>query len=283
MKSILPLRLPLLTVLIMELGLSAHAIMWEDFSLYSYGIPLTEGFAAGPNSPWGRFGAATADNMIADYVGVDGTIGGDYPVVWLPAANNGNLVYHFPTTTNLSIPAGFRVQLRIDKATPVPTKVVGVFEEANGNIWGTIPALKPVLTNDTFQMFTFHFTPDQTELLVAVVPTPVFSLADVINIRVRFETAGGWGTNHIYIDNFESLPAAPAITGITATPGGAVKITFSCPEGEAADFAIERNPTVDATVPWATDPDALVQSTGTGTFEAHTAALGAVQFYRVRR
>jgi hypothetical protein len=254
--------------------------MWDDFSSYPYGIPLTQGFAAGPNSPWGRFGAATADNMIADFVGVDGSMGGDYPVLW-SIGNNGNLVYHFPTVTNLTIPAGFRVQLRIDAATPVPTYVVGVFEEANGNIWGTIPALKPVLTNTDYQTFDFQFTPAQTEELVAAT-TNAFSLADVIDIRVRFENSGGYGTNHIYIDNFQSLPLPPLITGITATPGGAVAISFTCPEGDAPDFGIDQAAAVGPAALWTPDTNASVQDTGPGTFEADTLASGQAQFYRVR-
>ena len=282
MKTMLSYRICLLAAFLFQLCPGAQAVMWDDFSTYPYGIALTQGFPAGPNSPWGRFGAATADNMIADFVGVGGSMGGDYPVLWTPAANNGNLVYHFPTVTNLTVPAGFRVQLRIDAATPVPTQVVGIFEEANGNIWGTIPALKPVLTNDTFQMFAFQFTPAQTEELVATT-TNAFSLEDVIDIRIRFENAGGYGTNHIYIDNFESIPLAPVITGITATPGGAVTITFTCPEGDVPDFAIDQTAALGVTASWAPDPNALVQNTGTGTFQVDTIVSGDMQFYRVRR
>ena len=282
MKTVTFPRISVIAALLFPLSLSTQAVMWDDFSSYPYGIALTQGYVAGPNSPWGRFGAATADNLVADYVGVDGSMGGDYPVIWTHVGNNGNLVYHFPTATNLSASAGFRVQLGIDAATPVPTQVVGVFEEANGNIWGTIPALKPVLTNTTLQMFAFQFIPAQMEELV-VATTNAFSLADVIDIRIRFENAGAYGTNHIYIDNFESLPLPPVITGITATPGGAVKITFTCPEGEATDFAIDQAAAVGGTTSWAPDPNAVVQSTGTGTFEADTTASGDAQFYRVRR
>jgi len=282
MQTFLSIRISVLAVLITQLCVTAQAVMWDDFESYPYAAALTQGYDAGPNSPWGRFGAATADNMICDFVGVDSSKGGDYPVVWTAVGNNGNLVYHFPTVTNLSGPAGFRVQVRIDQATPVPTKVVGVFEEANGNIWGTIPALKPVLTNDTFQTFTFHFTPAETELLVGSAAN-AFSLADVLNIRIRFENAGAYGTNHIYIDNFESLPAAPVITGISVSPSGAVKITFTCPEGDATEFGIERTASVGAAVSWAPDSAAVIQSTGTATFEASTTASSGMQFYRVRR
>jgi hypothetical protein len=281
MKTVLPNRICILAALVLQLCPRAQAVMWDDFSTYPYGIALTQGFAAGPNSPWGRFGLATADNMVSDFVGVGGSMGGDYPVLW-SLGNNGNLVYHFPTPTNLSVPAGFRVQLRINAATPVPTQVVGIFEEANGNIWGTIPALKPVLTNDAFQLFAFQFTPAQMELLVAGTST-AFSLADVIDIRIRFENAGGYGTNHIYIDNFESIPLAPVITGITTTPGGAVTITFTCPEGDVPDFAIDQTAAFGATASWAPDPNAVIQNTGTGTFQVDTMASGDRQFYRVRR
>ena len=255
--------------------------MWDDFSSYQYGTQITTGPSVGTNSPWARFGAATADNMVADFVGVDGSMGGDYPVLWR-LGNNGNLAYYFPTVTNLAAPAGFRVLLRIDAPTPVPTYVVGVFEEANGNIWGTIPALKPVLTNTDFQTFDFQFTPAATEELV-VITNSAFSLADVIDIRVRFENAGGYGTNHIYIDNFQSLPLPPLITGITATPGGAVQISFSCPDGDPTEFGIDQSAAVGATAFWTPDTNAVVESTGPGTFEADTTASDSAQFYRVRR
>jgi hypothetical protein len=281
MKAMLSCRIAILAAVVSPLCCSVQAVMWDDFQSYPYGIALTQGFAAGPDSPWGRFGGATADNMIADFVGVDGTMGGDYPVLW-SLGNNGNLVYHFPTVTNLTAFGGFRVQLRIDAATPVPTQVVGVVEEANGNIWGTIPALKPVLTNDAFQMFVFHLTPEQTEELV-VTTTNAFSLEDVIDIRVRFENAGGYGTNHIYIDNFESIPVPPVITGITATPGGAVTIAFTSTDGDVPDFAVEQSSAVGAASSWALDPNATIQSTGPGTFEADTTASGDAQFYRIRR
>jgi hypothetical protein len=282
MNTFLSIRIPVVAGLLGQLCLSAQAVMWDDFESYPYGIALTQGYTPGPNSPWGRFGAATADNMICDFVGVDSSKGGDYPVVWTPVGNNGNLVYHFPTGTNLSVPAGFRVQLRIDQTTPVPTKVVGVFQEANLNIWGTIPALKPLLTNDTFQTFAFRFTPSEMELLDGTSPDP-FSLTNVINIRIRFENAGAYGTNHIYIDNFESLPAAPVITGIGVSPAGAVKITFNCPEGEAAEFGLERTGSVGGAISWEADGGAVIQSTGTGSFEASTTTFGGTQFYRVRR
>ncbi len=255
--------------------------MWDNFESYPEALQLTQGYLPGPNSPWGRFGVATADNLIAEYIGVGGSMGGDYPVLW-SLGNNGNLVYHFPTVTDLSVPAGFRVQLRIDAATPVPTQVVGVFEEANGNIWGTIPALKPVLTNTTFQMFTFHFTPAQMEELVAVT-TNAFSLADVIDIRIRFENSGAYGTNHIYIDNFESLPLAPVITGITRGPGDAVQVTFTCQDAVASDFVLERTTALSSTTLWEPDPNAVIQGIDATTFQADTTTPDAAQFYRVSR
>ncbi len=261
--------------------LSARAVMWDDFQSYPEALQLTSGFSAGPNSPWGRFGAATADNLIAEYIGVGGSMGGDYPVLW-SIGNNGNLVYHFPVATNLSATPGFRVQLRVDAATPVPTRVVGVFEEANGNIWGTIAALKPVLTNDTFQAFTFHFTPAETELLAAGTSTN-YSLADVIDIRIRFENAGGYGTNHIYIDNFESLPPPPVITGLTRGPADAVQIMFTCSEGVASDFVLESATAVGPAAIWGADPNAIIQGLDATTFQLDTTSSDATQFYRLSR
>jgi hypothetical protein len=280
MKNLFLVRLALVS---MAFGgcLSARAVMWDDFESYPEALQLTQGFAAGPNSPWGRFGAATADNLIAEYIGVGGSMGGDYPVIW-NLGNNGNLVYHFPVVTNLSAAPGFRVQLRVDAATPVPTSIVGVFEEANGNIWGTIPALKPVLTNDAFQAFTFHFTPAENELLVAGT-SPDFSVADVINIRIRFENSGAYGTNHIYIDNFESVPLSPVITQITRGPAEAVQVIFTCPDGVASDFVLERATALSATTLWEPDPNAVIQGIDATTFQADTTTPDASQFYRISR
>jgi hypothetical protein len=280
MKPLFLARLSLIA-LTCSFCLTSRAVMWDDFESYPEGLQLTQGFAAGPNSPWGRFGAATADNLIAEYIGVGTSMGGDYPVLW-SIGNNGNLVYHFPVTTNLTATPGFRVQLRVDAPTPVPTHIVGLFEEANGNIWGTIAALQPVLTNDSFQAFTFHFSPAATELLSAGSSTN-FSLADVIDVRLRFENSGGYGTNHIYIDNFESLPASPVITSLTRGPADAVQVIFSCPDGTASDFVLERTSALSDSTVWQADPNAVIQGIDATTFEADTTTPAAAQFYRLRR
>jgi hypothetical protein len=278
MKKLFLVRLALIA---MAFGgcLSMRAVMWDDFVSYPEAFQITQGVPPGPNSPWGRFGAATDDNLIADYVGVGGSIGGDYPLRW-SQGNNGNLIYYFPTVTNLSVPAGFRVQLRIDAVTPVPTQVVGAFQETNGNVWGTIQALKPVLTNTTLQMFAFQFTPAQTERLDGVA-TNAFSLTDVINVRIRFENSGGNGTNHIYVDNFESLPLPPVITQITRGPGDAVRVTFTCQDGVASDFVLERATTLGPSTLWEPDPNAIVQGIDATTFQADTVTADTAQFYRV--
>ncbi|MCX6927239.1 MAG: hypothetical protein NT154_29155 [Verrucomicrobia bacterium] len=272
-----------LSLLVIAFGpcLSARALIWDDFSTYPNGLQLTQGYLAGPNSPWGRFGAATADNLVAGYIGVGGSMGGDYPVLW-SLGNNGNLVYHFPAATNLSAAPGFRVQLRVDVPTPVPTSIVGLFEEANGNIWGTIPALKPVLTNDSFQAFTFHFTPAETELLVAG-SGPDFSLADVMNIRIRFENSGASGANHIYIDNFESLPPPPVITRLTRGPADAVQVTFTCPDSVASDFVLERATALGPITLWEPDPNAVIQGIDATTFQADTTSPATAQYFRISR
>ena len=280
MSNLILARLSLIA-LVFGPWVSARAVMWDDFESYPEALQLTQGYAAGPNSPWGRFGAATADNLIAEYIGIGGSMGGDYPVLW-SLGNNGNLVYHFPVVTNLTATPGFRVQLRVNAATPVATRIVGVFEEANGNIWGTIAALQPVLTNESFQVFTFHFTPADTELLAAG-SSPVFSVADVMDIRIRFENSGAYGTNHIYIDNFESLPPPPVITGFTRGPADAVQVTFTCPDGVASDFVLERTKALGPATLWEPDPNAVIQGIDGTTFQADTTTWDAAQFSRVSR
>jgi hypothetical protein len=51
MKARPSLNVSILAALLFQLCPSAQAVMWDDFSTYPYGIALTQGFPAGPNSP----------------------------------------------------------------------------------------------------------------------------------------------------------------------------------------------------------------------------------------
>src|SRR5207302_779125 len=100
---------------------------------------------------------------------------------------------------------------------------------------------------------------------------------------IRFENAGGFGTNHIYIDNFDSLPPSPIITRIIRGPADAVQITFTSPEGVATDFSLEHTTALGPSAVWQSDSNAVIQPIDATTFQADTTGSGSVQFYRVAR
>jgi hypothetical protein len=264
----------------------AGAIVWDDFQSYTNFQRLASGFPpqTDSNSGWGRFGAATADNPLARVsFGPNGATVGDYPLVW-SLGNNGNLVYHFVTPTNLTATPGFSLQLMVTYLPESTTSVLAVFEDRNGNIWQTTPAYAQPLTPDfVWQTFRFVFSPEFMGRQGGSTP---FELTAVTNLRIRFQNAAGdTAAQHIYFFDLQSLPPQPVLGRLTFGAGDSVSLPFTSSDAALADvFVLETSSTLEPSALWLKDVAATLQSLGSGAYTADTIRSGnTTQFYRLRR
>lgn len=264
----------------------ARAVVWDDFQSYTNFQRLASGFPpqVDSNSRWGRFGAATADHPVAKVgFGPNFETVGDYPLVW-SQGNNGNLAYHFPTSTNLTTTPGFSIRLMVDYLPETNTSVLAVFEDAAGNLWQTTPAnAQPIAAEFVWQTNRFGFSP---ELMEQVAGSSPFDLTSVINLRIRFANASGDATpQHIYFFDLQSLPPKPVLGRLTFGAGNSVSIPFTCSDDPPANvFVLETSPTLGPSAVWVTDTGATVQGLGAGNYAAGTVRSGnATQYYRLQR
>jgi len=261
------------------------AAVWDDFQSYAQFEKLAGGYLPqeGSASRWGRFGAATADNPVAmGGFGPAGETVGDYPLVW-SLGNNGNLVYHFPTPTNLTATPGFSIQLMSPYEAPTNTSILAVFQDASGTIWQTTPANAQYLqTEYVWQTNQFLFSP---ALMERVDGAGSFDLSSISNIRIRFVNQTGEAiSQHIYFFDFRSLPALTVLQTPVLGPGSSITISFSAEEGPAEAFVLESRTSLTGAGDWAPDTSATIQSLGDGKFQAVTTrGTAPAQFYRIKR
>jgi hypothetical protein len=287
LSTILPApMLPAMAAVTFLLTPATRAVVWDDFQSYASFQVLANGYLpqTGSDSRWGRFGAGTADNPVAKVaIGPLGETAGDYPLLW-SIGNNGNLVYHFPTPTNLTATPGFSIALMASYAPPTNTTILAVFEDANGNIWQSIPSVAQSISEAfVWQTNRFVFRPQFMEREAGTTP---FDLTSILNLRIRFQNASGDTTaQHIYFFDLESLPPQPVLGQLTFGAGNAVTVPFTSSDDAPADvFVLETSSTVGALAVWVADAGATIQSLGGGTYRADTVRSGnAMQYYRVRR
>ena len=197
-----------LKALVVFLGFisSTQAGVYDDFQSYTNTQVLataTSNTVAG--SPWGRFGLATSVNPTAfTNQGVAGSVAGRYTLGW-GLGPNASLVFWFPSPTNLVFAPGIRIDLRVTNTVVglSNTVVKAGFEEPDGTIWQTTLSLSPVLTNAVYQTFTLNLIQSEMERTAG---TGAFDLSSVRDLRIRFENAGGTGTQQIFLDNFQAIP-----------------------------------------------------------------------------
>ena len=264
----------------------ARAVVWDDFQSYTNFQKLASGFLpqVDSNSRWGRFGAGTADNPVAQVsFGPNFETVGDYPLLW-SIGNNGNLAYHFLTPTNLTATPGFSIQLMVAYLSLTNTAVLAVFEDVVGNIWQTLPAYAQAITAEfVWQTNRFVFSPAFMEQVVGSSP---FDLTSIKDLRIRFVNPSLDPTpQHIYFFDLQSLPPQPVVGRLTFGAGNSVSIPFTSSDNAPAEvFVLETSLTLGPSAVWGADPTATLQSLGGGTYTADTIRTGnGTQFYRLRR
>jgi hypothetical protein len=180
---------------------------YDNFESYTNGEILGTAFAPTvTGSPWGRFGAATSGNPTASAgEGVGGSIGAHYVLDW-SLGNNGNLVFWFPSPTNLVSMPGISIALFVSNqvSTVSNTTVAVGFEQSDGTIWQTSATLTPVLTNTGYQIFTFTLQSSDMFVSQSGSGSNPFDLTQVLDLRIRFVNGGGTGVQHIALDNFQA-------------------------------------------------------------------------------
>ena len=165
------------------------SVAYDDFESYTNGQVLattTSNLVAG--SQWGRFGAATASNPVAETnAGTSGSVAVDYPLNW-SSGNNGNLEFWFYDTLVLTSAPGVSVNLRVDTQVLSNTTVEAAFEQTDGTVWQT--TVGQVLTNTGYLNFVFNFT---SNAMSQASGTGTFNLKIVRDLRLRFLNNGGTG------------------------------------------------------------------------------------------
>ncbi len=191
---------------VITIGGSASATVYDNFESYTNNQVLATNVSNSvTGSPWGLFGAAVADHFVAlSGEGVAASVAGELPVDW-SLGNNANLEFFFPAPANLGAAPGITVSLRISNTVAlVSNTIVKVaFEEPDSTIYQTLTALAPVVTNTGYQTFTFNLTTSDMELVQGA---SAFNLANVMDLRFRFENAGPSGAQRIFLDNYQSVP-----------------------------------------------------------------------------
>jgi hypothetical protein len=191
---------------------------YDNFETYTNNEVLaTSETPSVTGSPWGRFGAATSDNPAAKTgYGVGGSVAMTYPLDWSqPSGDNGDLVFWFPSTTNLVTTPGISIALAVSNVTGVVSNtIVKVgFEEPDGTVWQTTASAAQVLTNTAYQTFVFTLQSSDMELVNGSSP---FSLSQVVDLRIRFENEDGVGTESIVLDNFQGISSGLSAWNQTA-------------------------------------------------------------------
>jgi hypothetical protein len=191
-------------VIIISNSVQSSLSLYDNFESYTNGEVIATGSTpVVSGSPWGRFGAATADNpVVFSGIGVGGSQGAQYPLDW-SLGNNGQLVYYFSTTpTNLQSTVAISVALAVSNVTGlVSNTVVEVaVAETNGAVYETTASFAQLLTNTAYQTFTLAL--NASEMVNQGTSGP-FDLTQVQDVRLRFYNAGGAGTELILVDNFQ--------------------------------------------------------------------------------
>jgi hypothetical protein len=218
------LGLRVMSVAVGLLGLSVASkaqLVLDNFDEYTNNQVLATATAASvAGSPWGRFGAATADNPIAKAgLGLGSSVAMDY-VLNYTAGNNANLVYYFSTPgTNLtSVPElSFSLSISNISGTYASNTLVEVaVEETNtvDTIYQTTFANAEVLTNTSYQTFAFGLNSTVMSLANG---SGSLDLTQVKDVRIRFVNGNGSGSQTIYVDNFDAIPepSAFALIGLS--------------------------------------------------------------------
>jgi fibronectin-binding autotransporter adhesin len=215
---------------------SPGTLTYDNFESYTNGEVLaTSETPAVTGSPWGVFGAATAEDPTAfTGIGVGGSVGAEYAVDW-SAGNNGDLVFWFPTPTNLVCTPGITIALAVSNVTGLVsnTAVLVAEEQADGAIYQINDSAAQVLTNGAYQTFTFFIQQSDTTLVNG---SGVFDLTQVQDLRIRFENAGGVGTELALVDNFQGFSSNTPAASIWNQTSGFVAI------GEVGNGTVVINP-----------------------------------------
>ena len=195
-------------------------VTYDNFAEYTNGeVIATAAADVVSGSQWGRFGAATDNPVVFSGIGVGGSNGVLYPLLW-GNGNNGNLKYYFPTTpTNLQSTIAISVALAVTNATGLATNTFTTIEiaveEANGAIYQTTSAYAQVVTNTAYQTFTLALNPAQ--MANQGTAGEPFDLTQVNDIRLRFANSGGAGSEDILLDNFQGVTTTGTVASTVST------------------------------------------------------------------
>ena len=202
------LRMMAAAVVLLGLSVASQAqLVFDNFEEYTNNQILastTSNAVAG--SPWGRFGAAVADNPLAKTnTGVGASTAMRFDLAY-SGGNNATVLYYFSPSdspTNLSSESAITVALEVSVPLVSNTIVEVAEEQTNGAIYQTTSAFAPVLTNTAFETFTFALSAAD---MANQGSAGAFDLTQVKDLRIRFQNVTGGGSQTVYVDNLEAVP-----------------------------------------------------------------------------
>ncbi len=204
----LGLRVTAVAVVLLGLSVASQAqLVLDNFEEYTNNQVLaiaTGNTVAG--SPWGRAGAAVADNPIAKTgIGVGNSTAMRFDLAY-SGGNNASVFYYFNSNDspmNLSSYSAISVALEASTALTSNTIVELAEAETNGSIYQTTATFALVVTNTTYQTFTLALNAANMANQGSAGP---FDLTQVEDVRLRFQNVTGGGSQTIYLDNLEAIP-----------------------------------------------------------------------------